>query len=74
MRKRILTRATAAQLLPLALLLAAGLAHASGFSIYEAGSRATALGCAFTATADDGSVLYNAACNFFSSRTAAAWT
>ncbi len=62
MRKRILTRATAAQLLPLALLLAAGLAHASGFSIYEAGSRATALGCAFTATADDGSALfYNAA-------------
>lgn len=44
------------------LLLGADLAHASGFSIYEAGSRATALGCAFTATADDGSALfYNAA-------------
>ncbi len=33
-------------------------AHATGFSIYEAGSRATALGCAFTATADDGSALF----------------
>ena len=39
-----------------------GLALAAGFSIYEAGSKATALGCAFTATADDGSALfYNAA-------------
>jgi long-chain fatty acid transport protein len=37
-------------------------AHATGFSIYEAGSRATALGGAFTARADDGSALfYNAA-------------
>ncbi len=37
-------------------------ALATGFSIYEAGSRATALGGAFTATADDGSALfYNAA-------------
>lgn len=63
MRKRILTRAIAAGLLPAAALLAmAGHARASGFSIYEAGSRATALGCAFTATADDGSALfYNAA-------------
>jgi long-chain fatty acid transport protein len=44
------------------LLLGAGTAQASGFSIYEAGARATALGCAFTATADDGSALfYNAA-------------
>ncbi|MFH2053363.1 MAG: outer membrane protein transport protein [bacterium] len=34
----------------------------AGFSIYEAGVRATALGGAFTATADDGSALfYNAA-------------
>jgi len=33
-------------------------AHATGFSIYEAGSRATALGGAFTANADDGSALY----------------
>jgi long-chain fatty acid transport protein len=42
--------------------LGAGSARATGFSIYEAGSRATALGCAFTATADDGSALfYNAA-------------
>lgn len=63
MRKRILTRALAAGLLPaVALLAVAGQARASGFSIYEAGSRATALGCAFTATADDGSALfYNAA-------------
>ena len=40
------------------LLLAAGTAQASGFSIYEAGARATALGGAFTATADDGSALF----------------
>ncbi len=46
-------------------LLAAGLvlvlpqlAAAAGFSIYEAGSRATALGGAFTATADDGSAMF----------------
>jgi long-chain fatty acid transport protein len=39
-----------------------GSALATGFSIYEAGSRATALGGAFTATADDGSAMfYNAA-------------
>ena len=45
-----------------AALACAGSALATGFSIYEAGSRATALGCAFTATADDGSALfYNAA-------------
>lgn len=44
------------------LALGAGQALATGFSIYEAGARATALGCAFTATADDGSALfYNAA-------------
>jgi long-chain fatty acid transport protein len=63
MLKRILTRTLVAVLLPAAVLLAsAGQARASGFSIYEAGSRATALGCAFTATADDGSALfYNAA-------------
>jgi long-chain fatty acid transport protein len=58
MRKRFLQLAPVMGLL----LLGAGQAHASGFSIYEAGSRATALGCAFTATADDGSALfYNAA-------------
>jgi long-chain fatty acid transport protein len=33
-------------------------AFATGFSIYEAGSRATALGGAFTASADDGSALF----------------
>ncbi len=44
------------------LALGAGLAHGAGFSIYEANSKATALGCAFTATADDGSaVFYNVA-------------
>ncbi len=43
-------------------LLGTGSALATGFSIYEAGSRATALGGAFTATADDCSALfYNAA-------------
>jgi len=58
MRKRFLLLVPALGLL----LLGAGTAQASGFSIYEAGSRATALGCAFTATADDGSALfYNAA-------------
>ena len=36
----------------------AGWVHAAGFNIYEAGVRATALGCAFTATADDGSALF----------------
>ncbi len=44
------------------LVFGSGSALASGFSIYEAGSKATALGCAFTATADDGSALfYNSA-------------
>lgn len=43
-------------------LMGTGSALATGFSIYEAGSRATALGGAFTATADDGSAMfYNAA-------------
>ena len=35
-----------------------GTAQAGGFNIYEAGAKATALGCAFTATADDGSALF----------------
>jgi long-chain fatty acid transport protein len=44
------------------IVLQAGLAQAAGFNIYEAGVRATALGGAFTATADDGSAMfYNAA-------------
>lgn len=44
------------------LLFAAGTALAGGFNIYEAGARATAMGGAFTATADDGSaVFYNPA-------------
>jgi len=57
MRKRI-----ASALLVAGLVLCAGLVQAAGFSIYEAGARATALGGAFTASADDGSALfYNAA-------------
>ncbi len=42
----------------IALLALAGPAWAGGFSIYEAGARATGLGCAFTATADDGSAMF----------------
>ena len=42
----------------IAVLGLAGSALAGGFSIYEAGARATALGGAFTATADDGSALF----------------
>lgn len=49
---------TAAALAGCALLVLAGPAAAGGFSIYEAGARATGLGCAFTATADDGSALF----------------
>lgn len=57
MRKRI-----ASALLVVGLVLSAGLVQAAGFSIYEAGARATALGGAFTASADDGSaIFYNAA-------------
>lgn len=40
------------------ILFSAGAAFAGGFSIYEAGARATALGGAFTATADDGSAIF----------------
>ncbi|MEN8005782.1 MAG: outer membrane protein transport protein [Candidatus Krumholzibacteriota bacterium] len=58
MQKRITCTLLVAGLL----VLGSGSALATGFSIYEAGSKATALGCAFTATADDGSALfYNAA-------------
>jgi len=58
MRKRMTCNLLVAGLL----IFVTGSALASGFSIYEAGSKATALGCAFTATADDGSALfYNAA-------------
>ncbi len=57
MQKRI-----ASALLVICLVLSAGLVQAAGFSIYEAGARATALGGAFTASADDGSaIFYNAA-------------
>lgn len=44
------------------ILTQTGLAGAAGFNLYEAGVRATALGGAFTASADDGSaIFYNAA-------------
>ena len=39
-------------------LLAAGVAQGGGFNIYEAGARGTALGGAFTATADDASAIF----------------
>lgn len=42
----------------LGLLLLASTASAGGFNIYEMGARATALGGAFTATADDGSAIF----------------
>ena len=42
----------------LVLLAAAPLAHAGGFSIYEAGAKATGMGCAVTASIDDGSALF----------------
>lgn len=58
MRNRMTTLVLVAGMLA----LGAGLAQGAGFSIYEANSKATALGCAFTATADDGSaVFYNVA-------------
>jgi len=55
----------------LVLLATAGTVFASGFNIYEAGARATALGGAFTATADDGSaIFYNpAGISFIEGRT-----
>ncbi len=40
------------------ILVVPQLAVSAGFSIYEAGARATALGGAFTATADDGSAMF----------------
>ncbi len=40
------------------ILVVPQLAVSAGFSIYESGSRATALGGAFTATADDGSAMF----------------
>ena len=48
---------------PIALMiLAQGQALAAGYNIYEMGGRATALGGAFTATADDPSaIFYNSA-------------
>jgi long-chain fatty acid transport protein len=54
-----MTRTRAAILIAgAATLLTAGAAAAGGFNIYEAGARATALGGAFTATADDGSAIF----------------
>lgn len=54
MRKRIVI----AVMVAVCSLTGAVAAHATGFSIYEAGTRATALGGAFTASADDGSALF----------------
>ena len=45
-------------MLAIVVLLTAGQALAGGFNIYEAGAKATALGGAFTATADDGSAIF----------------
>ena len=42
----------------LAVIWWAGTVQAAGFNIYEASARATALGGAFTATADDGSAIF----------------
>ncbi len=45
-------------LLAAVLCLAAGPVHAGGFSIYEAGAKATGMGCAVTASVDDGSAMF----------------
>ncbi len=58
MTRGVMTRGfTKLALTALALSLTTS-AWAGGFSIYEAGARATGLGCAFTATADDGSAMF----------------
>ena len=49
-------------LIPLATLMIAGAAFGSGFALFEAGSKAVAMGGAFAATADDPSaIFYNVA-------------
>ena len=40
------------------MMIGAGLAQAAGFNIYETSARSTALGCAMTASADDGTVVF----------------
>jgi long-chain fatty acid transport protein len=49
---------TRALLIGCALLSLAGVAAAGGFSIYEAGAKATGMGCAVTASVDDGSAMF----------------
>lgn len=54
----MITLSTRARLVACALLAVAGTAAAGGFSIYEAGARATGMGCAVTASVDDGSAMF----------------
>ena len=57
---RLLTRLSL--LIPATILAVGGVAFGSGFSIFEQGAKATAMGGAFVATADDPSaIFYNVA-------------
>jgi len=52
------TTSTRVCLAAVVLLAAAPLVHAGGFSIYEAGAKATGMACAVTASVNDGSALF----------------